>query len=458
MSGPKLVRVVTREEVIATSQRELARLDDALATWMSTCEAQGLAQPDELAKTRETVQKIHQLLAAEKFVELQKQAPREIAFLSKDLEDRRSRLAERRARALISRRRLATVAATLIVALEKSDTEVPDDLLEDLRKSRDTSASRTEDIEAVLSQAFSLLTSASQSSSTNDRQRELARQLGKGEETATLVDWLVKRPPAGDERAKDIDQRIAQLEAMEGAEAALPFIGRANEIASDPSAKRRSLLADSLLMDLAERVAVSKQVASQKATISGLIAQLMQIDPTHVSVGQAKRFMTTFDAGKAETITAGLNSALEEAQEAQSAEMAQVRRRAVLDALSGLGYEIREGMQTAWAENGSVSLRNADRPGYGVKLSGGLSGGPVQFRPVAFAQPGVERNRQRDLDMEALWCSDYERLGASFAHAGGDLKVERDTPVGQIELEVVREEAERDRVRDVVKPKARGAG
>ncbi|HFL6933174.1 TPA: hypothetical protein ACG4OX_005473, partial [Pseudomonas aeruginosa] len=33
MSGPKVVRIVTREEAIATCERDLQRLDKALARW-----------------------------------------------------------------------------------------------------------------------------------------------------------------------------------------------------------------------------------------------------------------------------------------------------------------------------------------------------------------------------------------------------------------------------------------
>ncbi len=42
MSGPKVVRIVTREEAIATCERDLQRLDKALARWEN--QASRLAQ------------------------------------------------------------------------------------------------------------------------------------------------------------------------------------------------------------------------------------------------------------------------------------------------------------------------------------------------------------------------------------------------------------------------------
>jgi hypothetical protein len=44
---------------------------------------------------------------------------------------------------------------------------------------------------------------------------------------------------------------------------------------------------------------------------------------------------------------------------------AQARRAAVIKSLAGLGYEVSEGLGTAWVDQGRVVLRNAARPDYG---------------------------------------------------------------------------------------------
>ena len=54
---------------------------------------------------------------------------------------------------------------------------------------------------------------------------------------------------------------------------------------------------------------------------------------------------------------------------------AEERRRAVLEGLASLGYEVSEGMATAWVKDGRVVLRKAANPGYGVELSGGSTVG-----------------------------------------------------------------------------------
>jgi hypothetical protein len=117
----------------------------------------------------------------------------------------------------------------------------------------------------------------------------------------------------------------------------------------------------------------------------------------------------------------------------------------VLGALSALGYEVREGMETAWASDGNVTLRNAQRPDYGVKVSGGAEGGPLQLRAICFGQRGAERDVARDRDVETLWCSDFDALKSELANAGGDLSVVVAKPAREVALEIVEEAAPKSR-------------
>ncbi len=102
-------------------------------------------------------------------------------------------------------------------------------------------------------------------------------------------------------------------------------------------------------------------------------------------------------------------------------------------------HEVREGMETAWASNGSVVLRSAQRPDYGVKLSGGAEGKPLQVRAIGFGQPGARRDVARDRDAEALWCSDFQGLEGEITAGGGSLSVDIAQPAGLIPIEIVEE-------------------
>jgi hypothetical protein len=97
------------------------------------------------------------------------------------------------------------------------------------------------------------------------------------------------------------------------------------------------------------------------------------------------------------------------------------RRRAVLESLAGLGYEVSEGMTTAWVTGARVVLRKAANPGYGVELSGGSKSDLLQVRAVAFGNSTGTRETSRDRDTETIWCGEFERLQSVVAKDGGQL-------------------------------------
>jgi hypothetical protein len=155
-------------------------------------------------------------------------------------------------------------------------------------------------------------------------------------------------------------------------------------------------------------------------------------------IDRAQDALNRQDGRIAKSLVAGVRAAIDRAR---SAAAAASRRKAVLEGLSALGYEVREGMETAWASNGSVVLRSAGRPDYGVKLSGGAEGRPLQVRAIGFGQPGAHRDIVRDRDAEALWCSDFQALKEDITAAGGSLSVDIAQPAGLIPIEVVEETA-----------------
>jgi hypothetical protein len=116
---------------------------------------------------------------------------------------------------------------------------------------------------------------------------------------------------------------------------------------------------------------------------------------------------------------------------------AEERRRAVLEGLASLGYEVSEGMATAWVDGGRVVLRKAASPGYGIELSGGSQSDVLQVRAVSIGNPAEARDTSRDRDMETIWCGEFHRLQSLVAKSGGTLSIESARPIGQFPLKVV---------------------
>ncbi|WLB52779.1 hypothetical protein [Bradyrhizobium japonicum] len=116
---------------------------------------------------------------------------------------------------------------------------------------------------------------------------------------------------------------------------------------------------------------------------------------------------------------------------------AEERRRAVLEGLAGLGYEVFEGMATAWVQNGQIVIRKAANPGYGVELLGGPRSDLLQVRAVGIGSSAEARDASRDHDMETIRCGEFDRLKALVAEAGGNVTMEFARPVGRFPLKIV---------------------
>lgn len=94
MSGPKVVRIVTREEILALCEGHLARVDAAMAEWLrigrrNDCRLGRRHRPGRRANGAAA-----RLLRADRFMDLQKQAPQEIAFLHQDMQSRLAKVAD----------------------------------------------------------------------------------------------------------------------------------------------------------------------------------------------------------------------------------------------------------------------------------------------------------------------------------------------------------------------------
>ena len=132
------------------------------------------------------------------------------------------------------------------------------------------------------------------------------------------------------------------------------------------------------------------------------------------------------------------NAALQSLIEAEVRSIAaEERRRAVLEGLAILGYEVSEGMATAWVKDGRIVLRRAANPSYGVELLGGEQADLLQVRAIGIGNPAETRDTVRDRDMETIWCGEFERLKSLVAKNGGSVSVETARPAGQFPLKVV---------------------
>ena len=120
MSGPKVVRIVTREEVEAICRRHLAIVEDAAAE-VRLCATRHNALSDAvIGHLDERVQQLLRLFEEDRWIELQKQAPVTVAFLKAETQRIQTEAVAAAEAARSKRRRIADAAATILAAMEAS--------------------------------------------------------------------------------------------------------------------------------------------------------------------------------------------------------------------------------------------------------------------------------------------------------------------------------------------------
>jgi hypothetical protein len=429
MSGPKVVRIVTREELIAACEGQIAVLEAMVGSWERFGERNRCVDQQDIEQTRDRVRAMRALLAGDNFEEVLKRVPAEISFLKSDMDRRMNAASDAAAAARKRAHQLMRSAETLARSLHDKGLPVPEELSNPSRHSDDA-------VRKAISAAFSELAPSISEGGISDRQRMLADTLGVGEERTSLAAWLKEQSAdfSDDPLVAALDRKLDELRLFDP-EAATTFAARVEAVSAE-SGTRRGLLADSLTIDLsaARREAVHK--IDIRSKLEGVRVELASIE------GQvAANLILDVEQALAPGVAVGsLQTALDEAKLAletlRSEQSMALRRRAMLEGLAELGYEVRQGMETAWVEHGRVVLRSSKSPDYGVEL-GGNPEGLLQIRTVAFDEPHRLSDVRLDVRAETEFCSDFEALQKLLAANGGGLSIVKALGVGTTPVKTV---------------------
>ena len=116
----------------------------------------------------------------------------------------------------------------------------------------------------------------------------------------------------------------------------------------------------------------------------------------------------------------------------QEAASVAARRKAVLEGLQKLGYQVQEGLSTIAADSGRLIARSPVNGNYGVELVTG-SNQKVQVRSIAF---DAARDSSQDVAEERRWCGDFGKLQAALQAGGCEVVVEKALGVGAVPIRV----------------------
>jgi hypothetical protein len=426
MSGPKVVRIVTRDEIVAICLCRLARVDAALEHWIKVGRRYECLEDTEITAAQNRRNELAALIASERFMDLQKRAPQEEAFLRSDLELRLAKVAAEAAAARSRERRAAQAVASLVSALKRSGKPIGAELELALKRA----AAGLGDENAVAA-GFALL--AAPDPAQSEAVRAHAIRLKEGDEHRSFTQWLAAQPTLpGEATLERLETRIASIAQLGDDARIADWKARLQTAAAESEPARRGLLIDSLDVELSRALTALRALAKGRQEALLLLAELKSTGISD-AVLTANAITEASDLPTVEVLIAKGRKLLE-VERASAA--AAARRLAVLKGLAALGYEVTEGMSTAWVEEGRVVLRKAAQPGYGVEL-GSAETDRLQMRAVALTQAGVGPDPRGDIGVETTWCGDVTSLSVSLSETGGELLIERALAVGVTPLKRV---------------------
>jgi hypothetical protein len=447
MSGPKVVRVRTRQERQAEAQAWISRVEAATRRWESKVRMAGLASAVEIAATTARATELSRLLTADHFEAIERQARAEIAFLNQDLEQRRQAEADHQALRRKRSRRLISTAGSLLTSLREAGKSLPPQTATSLERAALGHSEDAEAIEAAIAQAIEVLAECGGAESRSENATSLATQLTSATARRTLEDWLAEQPRRDEPVAATLDAELSRVEIEAGAALAAPLVDRARAIALEGSEKRRRILYDSLRLDLAAVLRDWRSCERIRDGLAALAAELAAIQGKPEATGLQQSIEDTLTLGSSNTdeMTALLQRAEGWLASHRETVATQARREAVLGGLAAIGYEVRDGMVGLWSDGGRLVLRRGNAPDIGVELTGNPATGRLQFRAVGMEDASRGWDHCRDADIELRFCDDVRRLEGLLGQQAVEIVIERATPAGTQPLRMITtEQTERE--------------
>jgi len=430
MSGPKVVRIITRQEIIATCEAHLARLDAAARAYAAFCQKRGLATEDELAAVDKRRIALHALLSADQFLDLQKRVPQEIAYLEAERQARGKKAAEIATTREANLQRATAVARQVLASIKGQDSDR--DLVERLDRIASGQARDVGEANAVLAEAYAV--ASQRNDKPTDTQATLAREFGAGTKVTSFDEWRTTHLVEANVEDAGVLALLSEFELEADQDATAVFRKRWGLLYQEPDVKLRGLRRDSLERDLSAALSEVRERAQHVQTMIAFASEWEVLNPRKEPPwAQALQAAAQSLAG----LRVAVKGARAELEVERQRQAVVARREAILKELAALGYEVREGLQTALAKDGKVVLRKAAHPDYGVEVIAPDKGDKLAFRAVTFGQGSAPRNKARDADMEVLWCSDFEKMRADLATAGGYVGIEKAVPAGVEPLKII---------------------
>lgn len=438
MSGPKVVRVVSKAERIADCYNQLESVKSSFNEWYKFAKKHDVLTSNGTKEIEKQILQIDHLINREKFEEANQKCTEAIVQIKQDISRIRDEVIAKAELDRSIRMKLKYTAEMLVSVFNKNNYPIPNELQKIVLSVLNADESDLSIYKDFLDNIITnYLTEAADKNNLTSGQRELATQLLEGESHQNLADWKLMHSketiPANSHR---LNKLLAELSVLDETSNTQAFLERANLIEQESSPSHRSLLTDSIILDLVAYIQKQKENHQLITRMKNTRCELIQITSQ-----SAKDLLVSFDRAIESNDISLCETLNEEATRLINKESKLVaaisRRDAILKGLSDLGYEVNENMETAWAKNGRIILKKSDENEYGIELGAASDVERVQIQLVSFEQTQNSLNSAKDLEKEKEWCNEFSHLKISLEHSGTMINIERALPIGSKALKLV---------------------
>lgn len=207
---------------------------------------------------------------------------------------------------------------------------------------------------------------------------------------------------------------------------------KAREIRSERGGAERQMRYEALVVECGTLIKVQRELGQWRTMIEGMIDRAAHVQGPAVQaiVAELESLLRAGRVVDLKVLGKRLEAAIQEEEKRREREQ---KRRAVLESLAALGYEVEEGsMQTALVQAGKVLIRKPDEEEYAVELVANTDFSLFQTTLVRFADTKEvsAQQRLRDKEHDETWCSDHARMREALDRVGLASEFKMKFPVG----------------------------
>jgi hypothetical protein len=437
MSGPKVITIVSLEEVIDICEVLLAQVDAEIAEWTRIGHRNSVISKSDEAAIAQSRASLTRMLELGQHLSLQKEAPLLVQRLRSDMDQRLEQAENARLGTARLGRSLKFTATTVLRQAHSAGIELPSEVAGLLREATHGQCEDIALMEAAILKGIEL-TKPKQSVSRDVS--AVSRQLSSNARADSLDDWIRRNTdlPEPDKRFTTADRLIGQIRVLDQQFSSEQFERRLHEMVSNEGIANQGLMLDTICLELKTLLTKATQLASVRRRLGELHIEAEvcgEFDELQSLFGQVTGCLQRDNFTEANSLIEKIQVALNTARMQKSGEK---KRQALIQGLKEIGYAVNTEMAKVWTSQKQMIVRSPVNALTGIELGGNLEAGRCQIRVVALEGAPASHDPKAAKEQEEQWCSDLTKLQEKLTSAGASLRIEKATAAGAIPLKIVK--------------------